>query len=108
MGYGESPVAFERGRGMERVRAGSRCTGPLKSPQDFCRAQGCRFKSDHPDKIEREVVQLAERVLWEHEAAGSSPALPTDVEIGVRVNTAACGAVDTGSNPISQPTMKQS
>lgn len=51
----------------------------------------------------REVVQLAERVLWEHEAAGSSPAFPTDAEISVKVNTMACGAINGGSKPLSQP-----
>lgn len=40
-------------------------------------------------QIEREVVQLAERVLWEHEVAGSTPVFPTDVEISVKVNTVA-------------------
>jgi hypothetical protein len=69
-------------------------------------AQGCQFESGHPNKKEREVVQLVERVLWEHEVAGSSPVFPTDVEISVKVNTVACGAINKGSNPLSQPTDK--
>jgi hypothetical protein len=80
-------------------------------------AQGCQFESGHPDKKEREVVQLAERVLWEHEVAGSNPVFPTDVEISVKVNGGLrtsslkspmdfCRAINKGSNPLSQPTDK--
>ena len=46
---------------------------------------------------------MVDGVLWEHLAAGSSPAFPTDAEISVRVNTMACGAINGGSKPPSQP-----
>ena len=52
-------------------------------------AQGYRFKSCYLNTI-REVAQLVERLLWAHEAAGSS----RHVVAAPEKNTSICGVMD--------------
>jgi hypothetical protein len=55
-----------------------------------------RFEPCHPDY--REVDQLVDRVLWEHEAAGSSPVFPTKYE--KRSKRERLPALDAGLLPV--------
>ena len=54
-----------------------------------------------------DVAQRLEHMPYTHKVEGSTPSIPTDVEIIVKVNMVVCGTAEMGSNPVSQPKAKQ-